>query len=116
MQILNKGFNDTFAEIRGLSFVGEIQGEIVGTIMAGHDGKRGYVQHLAVANSVKGRGIGSELIRLCLDALASEGILKSHIHVLANNELAQSYWIHRGWQARSDLKVYSHTVGNGVNT
>jgi len=99
-----------------LSFVCEHEGEIVGTIMSGHDGKRGYVQHLAVALSVKERGIGSELIRICLNSLKSEGILKSHIHVLANNELAQSYWVNRGWQERTDLKVYSHTIDNGLNT
>lgn len=99
-----------------LSFVCENKGEIVGTIMSGHDGKRGYVQHLAVAAQFEGKGIGSELIDVCLSGLKVEGIVKSHIHVLANNKLAQSFWASRGWQERVDLKVYSHTMGTGSNT
>jgi len=100
----------------GLSFVCENKGQIVGTIMSGHDGKRGYVQHLAVAQQFNGKGVGSELIDFCLSSLKAEGIVKSHIHVLVNNKLAQSFWVNRGWQERIDLKVYSHTMGNGANT
>ena len=100
----------------GLSFICKNEGKIIGTIMSGHDGKRGYVQHLAVSENAREQGVGSKLISLCLNALKSEGILKSHIHVLANNELAQGYWLNRGWQERKDLKVYSHTFGSGSNT
>jgi len=99
-----------------LSFVCENEGRLLGTIMAGHDGKRGYVQHLAVDESSRGRGIGNQLILRCLDVLKSEGILKSHIHVLDNNRSAQSYWHNRGWQARTDLKVYSYINNDDSNT
>lgn len=98
-----------------LSFVAEQDGIIVGTIMAGHDGKRGYVQHLAVSNHHRKQGIATELVSLCLSALKSEGILKSHIHILSNNDSAKSYWLHRGWQKRDDIEVYSFINSDNPN-
>ncbi len=92
----------------GLSFVCENSEGIIGTIMSGHDGKRGYVQHLAVEGCVRKLGIGATLITHCLEALKKEGILKSHIHVLSTNEYARSFWKNRGWKERTDLEVYSY--------
>ena len=98
-----------------LSFIAEVDGILVGTIMAGHDGKRGYIQHLAVSNHHRKQGIATKLISLCLFALKSEGILKSHIHVLSNNTSAKSYWINRGWQKRDDIDVYSFINSDNLN-
>ncbi|WP_234346857.1 GNAT family N-acetyltransferase [Halomonas sp. G11] len=50
----------------GLRFVAEVEGQLIGTIMAGHDGKRGYVQHLSVADSHRRKGIATQLVSLCL--------------------------------------------------
>ncbi|MEJ2682580.1 MAG: GNAT family N-acetyltransferase [Gammaproteobacteria bacterium] len=100
----------------GLSFVAEKNGEILGTIMSGHDGKRGYIQHLAVETSHRETGIASKLLSHCLGALKKEGILKSHIHVLSNNELAKKYWQNRGWVKRQDIEVYSYINGGEENT
>jgi ribosomal protein S18 acetylase RimI-like enzyme len=100
----------------GLSFVAEDNGIIIGTIMAGHDGKRGYIQHLAVIPNQRKSGIGSELLSLCIQALKKEGILKSHIHVLSNNEPAKSYWSNRGWVKRTDIEVYSYINSSNENT
>lgn len=92
----------------GLSFVAESGGKLVGTVMAGHDGRRGHIQHLAVEESYRRRGVATHLLRLCLGALANEGILKSHIHVLCGNELAKAFWRNRGWVVRRDIEVYSY--------
>jgi len=100
----------------GLSFVAEDNGEIVATVMSGHDGKRGYVQHLAVDPRNRRAGIATKLVNLCLLALKTEGILKSHIHVLANNELAKAYWVNRGWVNRTDIEVFSFINGGAEST
>ncbi|WP_447043720.1 GNAT family N-acetyltransferase [Vreelandella sp. H-I2] len=99
----------------GLSFVAEVEGELVGTIMAGHDGKRGYVQHLSVANSHRRLGIATRLVSLCLEALESEGILKSHLMILPENEAAQTFWANQGWAYRSDILLYSFVNGDDPN-
>ncbi len=99
----------------GLSFVAEVEGELVGTIMAGHDGKRGYVQHLSVADSHRRLGIATRLVSLCLEALEREGILKSHLMILPENEAAQTFWANQGWAYRSDILLYSFVKGDNSN-
>lgn len=104
----------------GLSFVAvlereagrETDGKVVGTIMAGHDGKRGYIQHLSVADSHRRAGIATQLVSLCLEALKKEGILKSHLMILAENETARKFWVNQGWVCRSDIQLCSFINGN----
>ncbi|MDB9753434.1 GNAT family N-acetyltransferase [Oceanospirillaceae bacterium] len=96
----------------GLSFVCEVDGHLAGTIMCGHDGKRGYIQHLAVLKGYRKQGIGEKLMSHFLEALRQEGISKSHIHVLDNNELAKAFWVKVGWKKRTDLQVYSYINGD----
>lgn len=99
----------------GLSFVAEVGGQLVGTIMAGHDGKRGYVQHLSVADSHRRYGIATQLVNRCLEALKNEGILKSHLMILPENEAAKKFWIKQGWACRADILLYSFVNGDNHN-
>jgi len=99
----------------GLSFVAEVEGDLVGTIMAGHDGKRGYVQHLSVADSHRRLGIATQLVNHCLEALKNEGILKSHLMILPENRAAQKFWANQGWAYRSDILLYSYVNGDDPN-
>ena len=91
----------------GLSFVSEADGELVGCIMSGHDGRRGYLQHLVVRPTHRRQGIANGLVNRCLTELESLGILKSHIDVLKTNASGALYWEGQGWQLRSDLHRYS---------
>lgn len=99
-----------------LSLVAEVDGVIVGTIMAGHDGKRGYIQHLAVSQSQRRVGIASALVERCLAALARVGILKSHVMILNTNEVGKRFWSEMGWQQRDDVELYSFINGGTENT
>jgi len=98
-----------------LSFVALEGSAIVGTIMAGHDGKRGYIQHLAVADAVRQQGIASSLVALCLEALKLQGIEKSHVHVLDDNESGRKFWSARGWFHRAEIVMYSFINGENKN-
>jgi len=100
----------------GLSFVAEQEARIVGSIMAGHDGKRGYIQHMAVDQSVRNRGIATKLVEHCLAALKKQGIEKSHVHVLKDNQAGRAYWSARGWTRRSEIVMYSFINGDNENT
>jgi ribosomal protein S18 acetylase RimI-like enzyme len=99
----------------GLSFVAENRSAIVGTLMAGHDGKRGYIQHLAVADSQRQQGIASHLLELCLAALKSEGIVKSHVHVSITNAPGCKFWGAQGWWHRAEIAMYSFINGGEEN-
>ena len=89
----------------GLSFVACSGGRIVGAVLAGHDGRRGYLHHLAVAPSHRRLGIGKGLVNRCLRALASRRIPKCNIFLLQSNASGKAFWEHNGWNLRSDLSV-----------
>lgn len=99
----------------GLSFVCEAGGQLVGCIMSGHDGRRGYLQHLAVLPSHRRLGIANALVDHCLSAMGSLGIQKSHIDILKNNPSATLFWERLGWQLRTDIDRYSIIRSGGDN-
>src|SRR5688500_4340583 len=57
-----------------LSFVAEVDGAIVGAVLCGTDGRRGYLQHLAVARGHRRQGVGRLLVEHAVTALAMRGI------------------------------------------
>ncbi len=91
----------------GLSFTAWDGDVLVGAVLCGHDGRRGYVHHLAVRPLHRRQGIGKALATRCLDALAAEGIDKCHLFVFAVNADAIAFWKSVGWGQRVDLVVMS---------
>lgn len=91
----------------GISFVCINDDKIVGCAMCGHDGRRGYLQHVIVDAVYRGRGIAHELVEHCLAELDRIGIEKNHLDVFVDNDLANRYWIRRGWKQRKDIYRYS---------
>jgi N-acetylglutamate synthase len=99
----------------GLSFVARSGGRIAGCVMCGHDGRRGYLHHLAVEPDLRRQGIGTSLVSRCLEALRRLGIEKTHIDVLAGNEVAHRYWTNAGWKRRGDIVRYSFISSTDSN-
>ena len=99
----------------GLSFVAESQGKVIGCVMCGHDGRRGYLQHLIVEQDFRNHGLGRKLWSRCLDELAKAGILKTHLDVLVTNDLANRYWANAGWVRRDDIFRYSFNRSDSEN-
>ena len=94
----------------GLSFVAEEGGQLIGCALAGHDGRRGYLQHVIVAPEYRRRGVARALVGRCVTALAAQGIDKMHIDVLAENRAAMHFWEHLGWHRRQDIVRYSYVA------
>jgi ribosomal protein S18 acetylase RimI-like enzyme len=80
-----------------LSLVALAEDRIVATLKCGHDGRRGYLHHLAVAPDWRRTGLAKELVRRALTALAGEGIRKCNTYVYDSNPNALSFWKHDGW-------------------
>ncbi len=99
----------------GMSFVAVEEGAIIGTIQSGHDGRRGYIQHLAVASSHRMQGVGRRLVNAALQALSRAGIAKSHLFVLKENRSAQSFWSKLGWELREDVHLFSLNRSSDTN-
>jgi N-acetylglutamate synthase len=92
----------------GLSFVARAGAVLAGAVLAGTDGRRGYLQHLAVAPSYRGRGVGRALAERVVEALSAAGIAKCHLMVRQENERAKRFWEHLGWTVREDISLMSH--------
>ena len=84
-------------------FIAEEAGEIVGSILAGHDGRRGFIYHLSVAVSHRKKGIGKALVEHAMEALKQEGIHKVALVVMAGNETGNAFWESHGFTTREDL-------------
>ncbi len=78
---------------------------LIGAVLCGHDGRRGYLHHLAVLPEYRGRGLGRQMVETCLSSLAAMGILKCNIFLYADNEMGHHFLNRCGWAARSDLQV-----------
>lgn len=94
----------------GLSFVAYDSDQLVGTVLCGHDGRRGYLHHLAVSTSHRYQGIGRRLAEQALTMLQCQGIEKCHLFVIKNNREALAFWKQIGWKKRSDLLLMSKTI------
>jgi ribosomal protein S18 acetylase RimI-like enzyme len=98
-----EGVEAYLARNPGTCFAAKLDGEIVGAILAGHDGRRGYIYHLAVKLSARNQGIGSALVKKALEALKAEGIVKVALVVFSRNEIGNAFWEKLGFTVRDDL-------------
>lgn len=96
----------------GLSLVVRHEGRIVGAVLCGHDGRRGYLHHLAVAPEQRRKGIGKALVERCLLKLKSLGVQKCNIFVYSDNHDGSGFWQRNGWIDRSDLKLMQRPTSN----
>ena len=107
------GRSDTLAEIEkkisrdpDLFLVAESEGDIVGGVIGGFDGRRGLIYHLAVANSFRGQGIGSGLMEEIESRLRAKGCLKCYLLVTLDNIGVADYYRRRGWQHMDQVHLY----------
>lgn len=91
-------------------FAAESEGELVGSIMAGHDGRRGYIYHLTVSLDHQRQGIGKRLVDAAIDALLDEGIAKVALVVFARNETGNEFWERIGFTTRPDIVYRNKTL------
>lgn len=94
----------------GLSFVARDGDLLVGVVLCGHDGRRGYIDQLAVRASHRRQGIGRNLVARCLYNLIQTGIRKWHLFVLDENDEAIAFWDKLGWARRVELVTMSQVI------
>ena len=76
---------------------------MIGVIMAGHDGRRGYIHHTAVLPAYRNRGIAKKLVESAMTALDEEGINKVALVAFSKNDLGNAFWEKTGFIQRDDL-------------
>ena len=113
MSCKNMGFNNIDDSREGIDkylkrnpstcFVAVKNDEVIGVILSGHDGRRGFIHHMAVSEEYRHRGIASSLLENALSALKAEGINKVALLVFNYNKAGNSFWESRGFTVRNDV-------------
>lgn len=98
------------------SFTAYEDGQLVGAILCGHDGRRGYIYHTVVLPKYRNRGIASSLVEMAVNALKEEGITRVCLNVMETNEQGKSFWLGKGWEKKDFLGFYSKSVTEKENT
>ena len=98
-----RGIQAYLARNPSTSFVAEAQGRIVGALLAGHDGRRGFLYHAAVHPQFRRRGIGRLLVERLLAALRKIGIHKAALVAFSRNQPGNAFWEKMGFTVRTDL-------------
>ena len=91
----------------GMSQVAVENGRIIGTVLAGHDGRRGFIHHMAVLPEYRRKHIGNALATEAIKKISEDGIDKTHIFCYQDNLTGQGFWSSLGFKKRGDLFVYS---------
>lgn len=84
-------------------FVAEDNGKLIGVIMSGHDGRRGFIYHTTVKKEYRGQGIGKRLVDSAMTALEAESIHKVALVAFEKNLLGNVFWEKLGFTVRDDL-------------
>ena len=99
----------------GLSFVAESKQGVVGAVLVGTDGRRGYLQHLAVSTEFRGQKLGCKLVTEAVNALAGVGVPKTYLFVYNDNINAQKFYEKLGWFPRDEVRMYSFNSSGNSN-
>jgi ribosomal protein S18 acetylase RimI-like enzyme len=107
------GRSDTPEEIQkklqrdpDLFLVAELNGEIVGTVIGGYDGRRGMIYHLAVHQTVRKQGVGAQLLNEVEKRLQTKGCVKSYLLVMADNDNAIQFYEKHNWREMKEVRIF----------
>ena len=88
---------------------------LIGAILSGHDGRRGYIYHTVVAPEYQKQGIASRLVDAAVAALQEEGITRVCLNIMETNEIGKQFWMHKGWEKKDFLGFYSKAITDREN-
>lgn len=114
---MHRDYSETYQGIENfllrnpdMSFIALDGKKIVGAVLGSHDGRRGFINHLAVMKPYRKKGIARLLVENVIRALKSEGMLKIAIFVLKNNADAQTFWRRMGFAHEDIVELHSIVV------
>lgn len=91
-----------------LFLIGKASDAIIGVVMGGFDGRRGYVHHLAVDPNYQKRGYGKLLMDELIKRFRQKGVHKVHLFIEKRNKKVVDFYKNLGWQVRENLIMMSY--------
>ncbi|MCJ7650319.1 MAG: GNAT family N-acetyltransferase [Candidatus Lokiarchaeota archaeon] len=111
---ISVGSTDTKNEIErmlqrnpNLFLIGKIDNKVIGAVMGGFDGRRGYVHHLAIDPDYQRRGFGTMIIENLIKKFRKIGVHKVHLFIEKDNKELVEFYMNLGWEIRDDLIMMS---------
>ena len=89
----------------GLFFVAVTNKNVIGTVLAGYDGHRGWIYSMAVSLPYRNKGLGSELLRFAEEKLAEKGCLKVNLQIIEGNETVESFYLSNGYKTEKRISM-----------
>lgn len=96
-------------------FVACEDGRLVGCIMGGHDGRRGYIYHTLVLPEYRHRGLGKALVDAVVQALLKENVTRVDLVVLGSNESGKKFWSSLGWENQTTVCFFGKGITDQDN-
>ncbi len=84
--------------------------QIIGGVLGGFDGRRGWIHHLAIHPDYQKQGFGKLLMEEITDQFKALGVVKLKLEILKSNQTVIDFYQALGWDIRSDLTTMSHTL------
>ena len=92
---------------KGMSFLALDKEEVIGACLASHNGRRGFLDHLAAAPSHRRKGLGKMLVEKCLKVLQAEGIKRNYVFLFKENAEGRAFLEHIGWSQCDEYVMMS---------
>jgi ribosomal protein S18 acetylase RimI-like enzyme len=89
----------------GLFFVALKNKAVVGTVMAGYDGHRGWIYSIAVSPNYQKQGVGSSLLAFAEQKLSELGCMKTNLQIMEGNEVVESFYLANGYQTEKRISM-----------
>ncbi|MBI9087233.1 MAG: GNAT family acetyltransferase [Desulfobacterales bacterium] len=89
----------------GLFFVAMDQTAVIGTVMAGYDGHRGWIYAMAVMPEYRGQGVGSLLLAHAENALSARGCMKINLQIVEGNEAVAAFYSRCGYGTEKRISM-----------
>ncbi|MBE6014846.1 MAG: GNAT family N-acetyltransferase [Lachnospiraceae bacterium] len=96
----------------GTCVVAVEDGAIVGSILCGHDGRKGCMYHVCVAPEYRRRGIGKSMVAFALEKLKEEKINDVSIIAFSKNDVGNLFWKELGWEMQSNINSYEIRIND----
>ena len=103
----------------GLFFIAQNNEAVIGTIMAGYDGHRGWIYSIAVSPNLQRQGIGSSLLAFAEAKLSELGCMKINLQIMEGNEDVENFYVANGYQTEKRIsmgKCFPENIGNTEQT
>ena len=112
---ISVGSSDTREEIEivlqrnpNLFLIGKIHNKVIGVVIGGFDGRRGYVHHLAVDPDYQKKGYGKMIMDELIEKFRKIGVHKIHLFIEKYNKNVVEFYRYLGWDIRDDLIMMSY--------